>query len=138
MRFSNRRKTFVIITLSLTVIYSIYVLLDTFLLSSVQKSAEVDNLAVFADLSAKISTDETVSSDTAVLSEDTAEDYVYADDHIKISLTQYREYDTDIYVADVWLSSAEYLKTALAHGSYGKNGELAKSHFRLYPLMAYQ
>lgn len=32
-----------------------------------------------------------------------------------------RVYDTDIYVADIQVSSAEYLKTALAQNSYGRN-----------------
>ena len=45
----------------------------------------------------------------------------YSDDKISIRLTQYRAYDTDIYVADVTLSSPEYLKTALANNAYGRN-----------------
>ena len=36
-------------------------------------------------------------------------------------MTEYRENDTTIHVADITLSSAEYLKTALAKGSYGRN-----------------
>ncbi|MBQ2509207.1 MAG: phosphodiester glycosidase family protein, partial [Erysipelotrichaceae bacterium] len=57
-------------------------------------------------------------------SQEFAEDdvnYDYADENIRILLREYRQYDTSIYVAEVWLSSAEYLKTALAKGSYGKN-----------------
>ena len=46
---------------------------------------------------------------------------VYSDENVSIAMTQYREYDTDIYVAEVWLSSAQYLKTAFAENSYGKN-----------------
>ncbi len=38
-----------------------------------------------------------------------------------ITLTEYDEYNTKIYVADVKLSSAQYLKTALADDTYGKN-----------------
>jgi len=34
---------------------------------------------------------------------------------------EYREYDTTIYVADVRISSAEYLQTAFAQNSYGRN-----------------
>ena len=45
----------------------------------------------------------------------------YSDDNISISITQYRAYDTDVYVADVTLSSPEYLKTALAGNAYGRN-----------------
>lgn len=45
----------------------------------------------------------------------------YQDENITITLTQYREYDTSIYVADIMLSSPEYLQTALAQNAYGKN-----------------
>ena len=45
----------------------------------------------------------------------------YSDENIQIKVTEYRENDTTIHVADITLSSAEYLKTALAKGSYGRN-----------------
>lgn len=45
----------------------------------------------------------------------------YSDGNISVTLKEYRENDTTIYVADVQLSSSSYLKTALAQGSYGKN-----------------
>lgn len=48
-------------------------------------------------------------------------DNSYSDENITITITEYRELDTTIYVADVKLSSAEYLKTAFAKGVYGKN-----------------
>ncbi len=45
----------------------------------------------------------------------------YIDDNIMINITQSRIYDTECYIADVQLSSAEYLKTAFAKGKYGQN-----------------
>ncbi len=45
----------------------------------------------------------------------------YSDDNISITLSEYYEYDTAIYVADVRLSSAKYLRTAFAGDTYGKN-----------------
>lgn len=45
----------------------------------------------------------------------------YTDENYTISIKSYRECDTTIYVADVKVTSAQYLKTALAGGSYGKN-----------------
>lgn len=48
-------------------------------------------------------------------------DSIYCDENITITLTKYRQYDTSIYVADVLVSSPEYLKTALANDSYGRN-----------------
>ena len=56
----------------------------------------------------------------------------YRDDDVAIRITQYREYRSDIYVADIVLSSPDYLKTVLAKDTYGKNirgkpSEMAKS-----------
>lgn len=45
----------------------------------------------------------------------------YRDANITLTLTEYREHDTTIYVADVQLTSPALLKTALARGSYGRN-----------------
>ena len=45
----------------------------------------------------------------------------YSDGNITITLREYRENDTTIYVADVLLESSSHLKTALAQGAYGKN-----------------
>ena len=45
----------------------------------------------------------------------------YSDENITITITEYDYLGTAVYVADVTLSSAEYLKTALARSSYGRN-----------------
>ena len=50
----------------------------------------------------------------AELSDDSDEDY-------KITLKEYDQYNTKIYVADIALTSAQYLKTAFANGTYGRN-----------------
>ncbi|MBE5858691.1 MAG: glycosyltransferase [Butyrivibrio sp.] len=42
-------------------------------------------------------------------------------DNYTITLSEYYQNDTKIYVADVKLSSAQYLKTAFANDTYGKN-----------------
>lgn len=51
----------------------------------------------------------------------TQTDTSYEDDNISISINTYEAYDTTYYVADVELSSAEYLKTALAQNVFGTN-----------------
>ena len=51
----------------------------------------------------------------------TQTDTSYEDDNISISINTYEAYDTTYYVADVELSSAEYLKTALAQNMFGTN-----------------
>ena len=46
---------------------------------------------------------------------------------ITVELNEYRENDTTIYVADVWVQDPSQLKTALASGTYGKNVKDATS-----------
>lgn len=48
-------------------------------------------------------------------------DTSYQDANIQITIKQIREYNTDIYLADVVVSDIAYLKTALAQNTYGKN-----------------
>lgn len=57
-----------------------------------------------------------------VVSEDS-----YTDSHISITLSEYREYDTTIYVADVQLDSLESLQSAFAQGLFGRNITAATS-----------
>lgn len=51
----------------------------------------------------------------------------YSDDNVSISVKQYTYNNTQVYVADITVSSAEYLKTALAENTYGKNVTVATS-----------
>lgn len=51
----------------------------------------------------------------------TSTDTTYSDGNIIVTLKEYRENDSTIYVADVQLTDSSYLKTALAQGSYGRN-----------------
>ena len=101
--------------------FTVYTELDTFVIERVYETAEASEAETSAGvLTAGIGkTDgqkEKQDSAAAVVSEDS-----YQDENITVTLTEYREYDTTIYVADVRLSSAEYLKTALAKNAYGKN-----------------
>lgn len=48
-------------------------------------------------------------------------DTSYSDENISITITTDRVDDTTVYVADVQVADASYLKTAFAKGSYGKN-----------------
>lgn len=45
----------------------------------------------------------------------------YSDENMRIEVSSLRAYDTDIYIADVQVSSAEYLKTAFAQNAFGRN-----------------
>ena len=57
-------------------------------------------------------------SDTedAVITEDS-----YQDENIQIKLTETRVNDTNVYIADVQVSDASYLKTAFAQSTFGRN-----------------
>ena len=75
--------------------------------------------------SADTSASETAAPETETVTEPPVEfvnsDTVYQDDNIRIAISEYTENDTAVYVADVQLSSAEYLKTAFANDTFGKN-----------------
>lgn len=45
----------------------------------------------------------------------------YEDENMSITIYEYRTNDTTVYVADVRLASPEYLQTALAGNTYGRN-----------------
>ena len=51
----------------------------------------------------------------------TVTDTRYSDDNISVTLTEKTVNNTQVYIADVTVSSAEYLKTALANNTYGTN-----------------
>lgn len=51
----------------------------------------------------------------------TSTDNSYQDDNISISITSGQTSDTTYYVADIKLSDASYLKTALAQNTFGTN-----------------
>ena len=48
-------------------------------------------------------------------------DTSYSDGNISVTLTEKTVNETQVYVADITLSSSDYLKTALAQNSYGTN-----------------
>lgn len=88
--------------------FTVYVALDTFVISRVYETAEEPSAASLTGVLPTSAPPEVTASS-------------YQDDNIRITLTEYREHDTTIYVADVTLTSPELLRTALAKGSYGRN-----------------
>ena len=93
--------------------FTLYVLLDTFVITRVYHSVEEENTIC--------ATDPASAPTQPDLSEVIWTDNSYSDGNISITITQYRQYDTAIYVADVQLSSPELLKTAFANNAYGRN-----------------
>lgn len=113
--------------------FTVYVLMDTFVISRVYTTVPTDNNGS----STVIGNNNAGTGDTDLEGSQGGSSVVtensYTDDHISIILTEYRENDTTIYVADVQLSSANYLKTAFAKSAYGKNvtektSEIAKDN----------
>lgn len=91
--------------------FTAYVLLDTFVIPRVYTTVEKKE-GGFSSLFSE----ERGDAPDGALTEDS-----YKDENISITVKEYRENGTTIYVADVKLSSAEYLKTAFAKDAYGKN-----------------
>ena len=51
----------------------------------------------------------------------TTTDTSYSDDNIQVSLTETTVENTQVYIADITVSSSDYLKTAFAQNTYGTN-----------------
>ena len=104
--------------------FTAYVLLDTFVIPraySTVPSEDNSSIVEFEDSTGENENSTARNEDSSMQKSTVITETTYEDEHISITLTEYREYDTSIYVADVKLSSADYLKTAFAQNTYGKN-----------------
>lgn len=97
----------------LLVSFTCYVVLDTFVITRVYTT--VPNEENDSSNSAEMESNPQFTESAEIT------DYSYSDQNINIAITEYREYDTTIYVADVYVASAEYLQAAFAQSSYGRN-----------------
>lgn len=91
------------------------ILLDTFIIPRTGNA-----IATQSTNAAAVTTSTTNSyngSTTATSITDTS----YQDENIQITIESYYEYNTWIYVADIQVSSVEYLQAAFAQGTYGRN-----------------
>ena len=68
----------------------------------------------------KATTTDTKAAEQAAASATTT-DTSYSDDNIQVSLTEKTVENTQVYIADITVSSSDYLKTALAQNTYGTN-----------------
>jgi len=91
--------------------------MDTFVISRVY--TVVDETDSGTGSTATTDTEQESDSDSGT--ETVVSETSYSDENIQITLTEYREYDTSVYVADIVLSSSEYLQTAFAQNAYGRN-----------------
>ena len=68
----------------------------------------------------KATTTDTKAAKKAAASATTT-DTSYSDDNIQVTLTEKTVENTRVYIADITVSSADYLKTAFAQNTYGTN-----------------
>ena len=97
--------------------FTVYLAMDTFVISRVY--TVVDETDSGTGSTATTDTEQDSDSDSGT--ETVVSETSYSDENIQITLTEYREYDTSVYVADIVLSSSEYLQTAFAQNAYGRN-----------------
>ena len=90
---------------------NVYSLLKVFVIPSAVST-------VSANTTSSTTASSTASTSTGKV---TKTDTTYKDDNMDIKITTGKTSDTTYYVADIQLSSADYLKTALAQNTYGTN-----------------
>lgn len=118
--------------------FTAYVLLDTFVIPREYVQVEKDDkdwgiLGDGYDADEDLDNDKNSTENDKIPSSDNQNpnssftdevvitDNSYSDQNISITITEYREYDTNIYMAEVKISSAKYLQTAFAKSAYGRN-----------------
>ena len=92
-------------------LFTVYVVLDTFVL--------VKTLS--PEIGTPSATEQNGNEQTDSPFAPVITDSMYRDENILITVTEYRYEDSNVYVADVVLSSPEYLKTAFARDTFGRN-----------------
>ncbi len=120
----NRKRVFLPAFLCVLLLFTVYVLLDTFVIERRMEtaagpqavSAQVDDVTVTPMALPLAASPEESASMEAVITENS-----YHDGNISVEITEERVGETTVYVADVRLASAEYLKTAFADNTYGRN-----------------
>ena len=109
MKFLKKRYAYAsIFGLLLTASFS-YSMLKTFVIAETISTVSSTNSSSNAEAASK-------AAETA-----TVTDTSYSDDNILVTLTEKTVSNTQVYIADVTVSSSEYLKTAFAQNTYGNN-----------------
>ena len=115
------KRAFLPVFLCILLIFTVYVLLDTFVIERrIQVATEPQVMSEAASHESEL-TQQYASPLKSSASEPVLTDNSYNDGNISIEITEERIGDTTVYVADVQLASADYLKTAFADNTYGRN-----------------
>lgn len=104
------------------VAFTIYVLLDAFLIPRAYDVVDTQSTLTIQedsneDIVESIEDVEEVTPSTEIISTDRD----YQDENVSIHIEEYEYLDTTIYVADVQVSSIEHLQSVFANNTYGKN-----------------
>lgn len=114
-----RRHRYTAVYMLLLAVFTVYVALDSFVITRVYGDASVRSENV-------------ISTTTADSGEETAEDGgddtdpvitsdSYTDGNITVGVERYTVENTEVYLAEADLASPGYLQTAFAQGAYGRN-----------------
>lgn len=125
----RKQSAFLCAFLSALLLFTAYVLLDTFVIVrryetavetqplSEQRMEEAAEAAAGTSAASLLSSSKT-ENESAELP---AEENCFQNGEISVEITEERIGDTTVYVADVKLASADYLRTAFADNTYGRN-----------------
>lgn len=98
-----------------------YVLLEAFVLPQAEAVIATNQVASDTTTVESSNTTETTSSEPVITATS------YTDENIQIAIDEQVVNDTTVYVVDIQVSDASYLKTALAQNTYGRNIKEATS-----------
>ena len=117
--FLQKPFAWAIIAATLLTFSSVTVLLDTFVIQRVGTSGEL--LSSIPSSSSSESSSESESSFSSSAIVPTFTENSYTDEHMTLTISTLRRHNTTVYVADIQVDDPLYLKTALAHDTYGRN-----------------
>ena len=109
MKFLKKRYAYASIFGLLLIASFSYSMLKTFVIAETISTVSSSSSSSNAEAASK-------AAETA-----TVTDTSYSDDNISVTLTEKTISNTQVYIADVTVSSSEYLKTAFAQNTYGNN-----------------
>lgn len=124
-------------------LFTVFIALDTFVISYSEKDGSQVDESMFED---RKDSEEPKNPWLTPRSEDEDSDGIYypivtensyQTENFSVIISELRKYDTSIYVAEVKVSSARYLKTAFANDTFGRNvtaltSEIAEDHGAIF------
>ena len=137
---NKKRRMFHIPDCVLILGLSVFVLLDSFVIAraydtvpvtegetALKSSSNYVYATEYEDEESEEVSESSEAETDASSSDPVITDTSYEDENISIEIEEYGYEDTTIYVADVEVSSVEYLRSAFANATYGKNVTAATS-----------